>query len=133
MEAEDYDHQYTSIEKRDYFDNKVKMHHFNSVRRAPENLFSKTGDDQNIFYRENMASIAFTSIKNESYCNNVCKNMHQNNYNDYRFQKNPPEENTCYDLDNESSGRVPEKMIWPNEPETKMKNKREQILCGLQP
>ena len=59
--------------------------------------------------------------------------MHQNNNNDYRLQNNPPEENTCHDLYNKSSGRVPEKVIWPNEPETTIKNKREQILCGLQP
>ena len=50
--------------------------------------------------------------------------MHQNNYNDYRLQNNPPEENTCRDLYNESSDRVPKKMIWPNKPKTTMKNKR---------
>ena len=59
--------------------------------------------------------------------------MHQNNYNDYRLQNNPPEENKCRDLYYESSHRVPNEMIWPNEPETTITNKREQFLCGLQP
>ena len=80
-----------------------------------------------------MVSVAFTSIKNASYCNNACKNMYQKNYNDYRMQNNPPEENTCHNLYNESSYRVPNEMFWPNEPETTIKNKREQFLCGLQP
>ena len=49
------------------------------------------------------------------------------------MQNNPPEENACHDLHNESSYRVPNEMFWPNEPGTTIKNKREQFPCGLQP